>query len=143
MDEQTANPAPAPFPLALLLCDSVITDEDSKKKTLVGIFDRILVQKFPTAYRPLTIYARLIDAEGTYDFRVEYVQVKTDKILAQGSFSGIKVEDRLSPIEILLTLPSIPIPKPGQYEFRIWANKFYVGRISFIAEKISQKGVQS
>ena len=62
-----------PFPLALLLCDSVIVDERSKKKTLVGVFNRVWAKQFPTTYSPLTIYARLTDAQGRYDFRIDYV----------------------------------------------------------------------
>lgn len=142
MPEQSIGSA-TPFPLALILCDSAIVDETSKKKTLVGIFDRILVERFPATHRPLTIYARLTDAEGRYDFRVDYVQVKTDKILAQGKLAGIDIPDRLTPFEILLTPPPIPIPEPGQYEFRVWANGRYVGRVAFTVEEAPTTGGQS
>lgn len=141
--DRNAGAGVAPYPLAILICDQAINEENTNKKTLVGIFDRIYCPKFPWTYYPLTIYIRLIDAEGTYEFRVDYVQIKTDKVLAQGKFSGIKIDNRLSIIEVLLNPPPIAIPEAGQYEFRIWANNRYIGRVGFTAEKKRKEGVKS
>ena len=140
MEKQQSAAGVTPIALAILLCDNVITDKDTKKKTIVGIFSRIFGPNFPI-YHSFTIYMRLIDAEGNYNFRVEYVQMKTDKILVKGEISGIKVHDRLEIVEIILKPPPIKIPQPGKYEFRIWANNKYMGRVSFLAEKKSMKGV--
>lgn len=129
-----------PFILALLLCDSVIVDETSKKKTLVGIFDRILVRRFPSKHHPITIYARLTDAEGLYDFRIEYVQIETDKRLAEGKITGVSIPSRLQKHDLILQPPPVPIPEPGEYEFRLWANDRYIGRVSFVAVQVTEKG---
>jgi len=40
MPDQTPK-GPIPVLMAMLLCDMVITDPDTGKKTLVGIFDRL------------------------------------------------------------------------------------------------------
>ena len=122
-----------PVPKALLLCDSVVVDERSKKTTLVGIFDRIFIRKFPGSHGPLTIYARLTDAEGRYELRIDYVQVKTDKLLAQAKLPALEIPDRLKEHEVIIEPPPVQIPEPGQYEFRLWANERYVGRVKFEA----------
>lgn len=122
---------PVPVPLAFLLCDQVITDADTKKKTLVGVFDRIWVNKFPTEHLGAALYARLIGAEGDYDIRVEYVQVDSQSILAEGT-ARMQVEDRHMPAEFSMVLPPLPIPSPGGYEFRLWMNERYIQRVSFI-----------
>ena len=60
---------PVPSVIAILLCDRIIEEVGTHKKTLVGIFDRINV---PAPVRmPLAFYARLTDAEGKYKFRVD------------------------------------------------------------------------
>ena len=125
-----------PYPLAILLCDQIIVDEISKKKTIVGIFDLIYAEKFPAEHRPLSVYVRLTDAEGQYAFRMDYVQVKNDKLLAQTEIPGVSINDRLKAHELIMQFPPIKIPEPGEYEFRLWANDRYIGRMKFTALKL-------
>ena len=132
-DTPSAN---TPYPKALLLCDAIIVDEISKKKTLVGVFSQINIESFPAHFYPMTLYARLIDAEGVYDFILQYVQVSNDKLLNKADIPNVTIPDRLAIHEIVIKLPILPIPDPGQYEFRIWANNKYVGSTSFKAVQI-------
>jgi hypothetical protein len=122
-----------PIPVAFLLCDQVITDEATKKKTLVGVFDRVWATRFPTEHRPVALYARLYDAEGEHEVRVEYVKVGEEKVLAEAK-GTLRVHDRKRPVEFVITLPAIPIPEPGKYEFRLWVSGRYVQRVIFTAE---------
>jgi len=128
-----------PYPLAILLCDQIIVDEISKKKTLVGIFDLIYAKQFPAEHRPLSVYVRLTDAEGQYAFRMDYVQVKTDKLLTHAEIPGVSITDRLKAHELIMQFPPIKIPEPGEYEFRLWANDCYIGRMKFTALKLGEK----
>ena len=138
--ESQPEGGPTPFALALLLCGEVIVDERTKKKTLVGVFDQVLAAQFPADHRPLTIFARLKDAEGSYRFRVDYVQLSTDRVLAQGDLGPVSIPTRLSTTDIILTPPLVRIPEAGAYEFRIWANDRYVGRVAFEARQIPSGG---
>jgi hypothetical protein len=121
--------------MAFLLCDQVISDEATKKKTLVGIFDRIWVSKFPTEHKPVALYARLYDAEGEYDVRVEYVKLSDESVLARAN-GKLQVHDRRKPVEFALSLSSIPIPEPGEYEFRLWIGNRYIQKVRFVAEPL-------
>ena len=125
--------ASTPFALALLVCDSVVVDERSKKKTLVGIFDTVYVAQFPTQHYPVVLYARLTDAEGQYAFRLEYVRVETDELLMSTDIPPVNLPDRLKIHELVFEPPPIPLTAPGEYEFRLWANSRYIGRAKFLA----------
>ena len=128
-----------PYPLAILLCDQIIVDEQSKKKTLVGIFDVIYAKGFPAQHPSLSVYARLTDAEGQYSFRMDYVQVKNDQLIGKGEVPSITITDRLKVQELVMQFPPIAIPEPGEYEFRLWANDRYIGRVKFTAIKSGAK----
>lgn len=130
--EPETEPLP-PIPVAFLLCDYVITDEATKKKSLIGVFDRVWATRFPTQHRPIALYARLYDAEGEHDVRVEYVKVGEERVLAEAK-GTLRVQDRKRPVEFALTLPAIPIPEPGEYEFRLYVAGRYVQRAVFTAE---------
>lgn len=129
-----------PYPLAILLCDQIIVDERSKKKTLVGIFDSIYAEQFPVMHRPLSVYVRLTDAEGQYEFRMDYVQIQTDNLLGQGTIPGVSITDRLKVHELVMEFPRIEIPEPGDYEFRLWAGERYIGRAKFTAVEVKKGG---
>ena len=122
-----------PYPLAALLCDQVVVEADTQKKTLVGIFDRIGYATLPTV-QPLSLYVKLTDAQGTYRFVVDYVHVPTDRKLASAEARGI-VSSRLESFDLIMRVPAM-IDQPGEYEFRIFANDAYVTRAAFIAAPV-------
>ena len=129
-----------PYSLAMLLCDQVIVDERSKKKTLVGVFDVIYAKSFPAKHSSLSVYARLTDAGGQYKFRMDYVQVKTDNLLVHADIPPVDITDRLKTHELIMQFPPIDIPVRGEYELRLWANERYISRVKFTAVQIGKEG---
>jgi len=123
-----------PYLFALLVCDSGTIDPNSGKKTLVGIFDRVIAGQFPTS-RWLSVYFRLSDAQGKYQFKVQYAQVKTGNILAEAETEdALTIGSRLDTFDSLISFPrALPIPEAGQYEFRLYANNMFLGRIAINA----------
>ena len=129
-----------PYLLAILVCDSGTIDRNSGKKTLVGIFDRVIAKKFPTS-RWLSVYFKLSDAQGKYRFKVQYAQVRTGNILAEAETQdALTIKSRLDTFSSLISFPvAIPIPEPGQYEFRLYANNMFLGRIAINAMQRERK----
>ena len=130
-----------PYLLALLVCDSGTIDPNSGKKTLVGIFDRVWAEKFSTS-RWLSVYFKLTDAQGKYQFKVQYAQVKTDNILAEAATrDALTIKSRLDTFDSLISFPqALPIPEAGQYEFRLYANNMFLGRITINAVQREKAG---
>jgi hypothetical protein len=130
---------PTPVPIAFLLCDQVSADSTTGKKTVVGIFDRIGANRFPAIHRSATLFAKLIDCEGEYETKVEFVQVAQEKVLAvvNGKLQG---RDRHEYLEFSIQIQAFSIPEPGQYEFRLWMNNRYIHRIRFSAQVQAESG---
>ena len=127
-----------PYLLAILVCDSGTFDPNSGKKTLVGIFDRVITRNFPTS-RSYSVYFRLTDAQGNYRFKVQYAQVETDNILGEFETRDIvNIKNRLDTFDLFTSSPPLPIPEAGQYEFRLYANNMFLGRIAIKAEQIER-----
>ena len=114
-----------PLLVAALVCDVAVADPVSSKKTLVGIFDRINVGTFP-ARRPMSVYFKIADAEGHYDFEVRYVEVGSGDVLAKAGGS-LDVPDRLGSHDLYIPFPPLLIRAEGRYEFQIWANSMFLG----------------
>jgi Family of unknown function (DUF6941) len=132
---------PIPTVLAMLLCDLVITDAESKKKTLVGVFERMYTPETPFIYpRGFSIYARLSDAEGHYTFKVETLYLEDDKIVQTSSIHEFNAPERLGVVEIVMVLPVMGFEKLGTYEFQLYANEVYIGRTTLKVMTPPQKG---
>jgi len=123
-----------PVLVAAIVCDVAVKDPSTGKVSLIGIFDRISVLNFPTK-RPLSLYVKLTDAEGNYDFNVKYVQVESMKNLA-GAGGSFVFKDRLASSDLFISFPPLPIPEEGRYEFQIWANSVFLGRAFIDAIKM-------
>lgn len=122
----TAQP-PVPSVLAMLLCDTVITEANTNKKTLVGVFDRWNLPQLPVNV-VFWLYSRLADAEGEYTFKVKIVHLEDERLLAEMGTHPVQISDRLGAFEVALPFPPIPLEKSGRYEIQLFANEVFIGR---------------
>ncbi len=117
-----------PSVVAILLCDRIIEEIGTHKKTLVGIFDRVNV---PAPVKvPVGFYVRMTDAEGEYKFRVDVMKLTGERLIGRLETSPIMIESRLGVTEIGLNLPPVPFPSSGRYEFQLYGNDVYIGHIA-------------
>lgn len=126
--------ASIPSVVAMLVCDQVIMEYGTGKKSLIGIFENINAAVFPAPTR-LGIYAKLVDAEGDYKFLLRLVNLKDEskvaEILADGK--GIRREGAA---ELILNA-GLVFPEPGKYELQLYANDAFLHRITMNAQHLS------
>ena len=127
--------APVPSVLAVLICDSVIIDSQTKKQSVIGIFDQVHSPNAPFFQR-LGFYARITDAEGEYKFTIRVVYLGDEEEVVGGLETETAVaSDRLGILNLALNLPPLPFPKFGRYEFQLFANEVFIGRAVLTAVK--------
>jgi hypothetical protein len=130
--------APIPSVVAMLVCDQVIVEQGTGKKSLIGVFENVNSTAFPMQAR-LAIYAKLVDASGHYDFLIRLVNLKDETKVAE-----IKAEaniDPMAPAEFAINFVGMIFPEPGKYEFQLYANGTYLHRVTMNAILI-QGGTQ-
>jgi hypothetical protein len=126
--------APTPTVLAMLVCDQVIAEQGSGKKSLIGVFDNIFAAAFPTQAR-LAVYIKLADAHGNYKFRIRLVKLKDETVVADINAEA-NIVDPTSPTELAINMIGIILPEAGKYEFQLWGNETYLHRITLNANAI-------
>lgn len=129
-------PNPKPSLTAFLVCDMVIEDKTTNKKTLVGAFTDIWSPDFPCVHHHMGIYFCMTDAEGDYEIVLRLANSDSGDLLAEAGLS-IKIEERLGISDFGINLPMAVFPKAGRYEFQIYANKEFLGRKEFRLSKVS------
>ena len=114
---------PLPVIKAFLVCDKVIQDAQSGKKSLIGLFHEIKGSTFPTVHPELWIYANLTDARGHYVFEIRFVNLTDDgRIVGNSQPSPITIPGPLQTTELSAQLRHVALPGPGTYEFQLIAN---------------------
>jgi len=127
-----------PTLLAFLICDLIIVDENSKKKTLVGVFSDITVPGFPCVHQSMALYFSLTNAEGTYDFIIRLVHSDSDTQIGEARMSA-NIIDITKKSDFGFNVPPIKLLKEGRYEFQLWADGELLGRQEFGALLVKEK----
>ena len=122
----------------ILLCDQIIEDRLSGKKTIVGIFQEILAAKFPCVHSSMWIYAVISDAEGDYEFELRLCDGESLNVIGLSRTGTIRIANRLQRTEIQIRMDGLPLAKPGQYVFQILANNELVAEKPFYAREVQR-----
>jgi len=113
----------------------VIHDAETQKKTLVGIFDRLLSVTAPLQVGGLGLYAKLVEGGGKYTIRIRMVSLKDEsQILDISTPANWQIAE--APLEFGVNFRGVPIPAFGTYEFQLYANEVYLGRSVFRVDKL-------
>jgi len=129
-------PNPIPSVVAMLLCETIITDAATGRKTLVNLFETFsATSDFPQVAQAFALYAKLTDMEGHYAMRIDLVSLEDEQRLV--SFTGaLDSADRLRTYDLaVLFSPGIKFERPGRYEFQLYADEVFVGRCTLKLER--------
>jgi hypothetical protein len=113
---------PQPVVKAFLVCDQIIHDAQTGKKSLVGVFHELRADRFPAVHPVLWIYANLTDAHGRYTFEIQFVDVQNNRVLGKGTPPEITIPGPLQTTELSAQLRNVALPAPGTYEFQLLTN---------------------
>src|SRR5436305_596684 len=72
---------PKPVPMAIVICDQIIEDRLTGKKTLVGLFNSIAARSFPCTHATMSVFVSLTEGRGKYKLAGDWRSV-------QGNFGG-------------------------------------------------------
>lgn len=123
---------------AFLLCDYVLHEAGSNKKSLIGIFEQVNSPRFPFRHGRMSVYANFTDAHGTYELGLRLVRIRDGKILMEAKGMRIQVADPLQVSELGVNLEGIVFEEPGKYEFALYGNDQFFQSKPFQVRKVEQ-----
>ena len=130
---------PVPKASAMLICDYVITEQGTNKKSLIGIFEHIGTAQFPATHTALSVYVKLTDAMGDYQFRLELVDLQDETAVANCEAPDhVEIDSPLASHELVFNLRGLRFLHPGEYEFRIFANDRIFGQKKFLVSELAE-----
>lgn len=114
--------APRPEVKAFLVCDQILHDAPTGKRSLIGVFHHLGAARFPAAHPALALYANLTDAHGRYELEFRLSDVERNAIIASAKPPPLEIADPRQVAEMSCTLGNLRFPAPGTYEFQLLAN---------------------
>lgn len=106
---------------ALLVCDHIITEVGTNKRTIVGVFEVIFAQDFPHSHA-IGVYFKFTDASGNYVFRFDLVDLERNQVIGSIPTNSLTVQDPLQAYELVIAQIGMLFPHPGRYEVQVYAN---------------------
>ena len=122
--------AATPSVKAILICDQVIHELGTNKKSLIGIFEEIHLPKFPANYPRIAVYVNLTDAHGEYVLEMRLLSEKGEEV-GRGATPKVKIDNPLATCEFALQVQNLVFPSAGQFEFQIFANGEFLASKAF------------
>jgi len=117
-----------PILKSILICDQIIEDIVTRKKTLVGVFERLISPTFPIHHGNLGVFFQIVDAEGEYNFSLELADVENNITMGVAHLPTAKVESPVQVSNFALMFQGLRFEHPGVHEFRLWVGNELIGQ---------------
>lgn len=106
-----------PLCFTFLVCDQVVTEEGTSKKTLVGTFNRIRVPTFPLFLPSLTVFVSLTNGRGKMPGALQLTGPNQEAPVLQIQ-GELNFNDPTAVIEASFKLNNVPFTTAGIYHFQ-------------------------
>jgi hypothetical protein len=123
-------PLVLPTLVSLLICDQVIDDKITNKKSAIGLFNAVLVPRMPATIHQLVVLASLTEIEHRVDIGLRMVRDADNEILFD-RHGPIEAPTPLATVDLIFTMQGVPIAVAGQYAFELNCSGELLGRRRF------------
>ena len=119
---------PIPIPLAMVVCDTVIDDRRTGKKSIVGIFNIINAKKVPCMHPRLNVFLSLTEGNGDYSCLLSCVSMDGNKKIFEMK-GPIRFLNPHQIVEFNFEIAGIRFPDYGDYRFEFYCeNELVIAR---------------
>jgi len=112
---------PAPLGVAIVICDQIIEDKLTGKKSLIGIFNQIATQSFPCRHPQVCVFIAITEGRGQSAARLRIVHDESDHVVAEVN-GNIQFPDVHTVVELNFNLVGLVFPEPGVYAIEFYCD---------------------
>lgn len=119
-----------PTLVSLLICDQVIDDRMTSKKSAIGLFNRVVAGRLPTRINQMAVMASLTEITHRTPIELRLVRDADNEgmLRTQGV---VEAPNPLAVVDLVFAMQGVRLPSPGQYGFELLANGEVLGRRRF------------
>lgn len=128
MSEHTSQTIPTL--VSLILCDQIIDDRLTGKKSAIGLFNTVWIGSLPGRLHQVSVMASLTEISGRTPLELRLVRDADNAVLMR-SQGTLEAPSPLAVVDLVFSMQGIPIAAPGQYAFELHARDEILGRRRF------------
>lgn len=114
-------PQSTPSGLAIVVCDQIIEDKLTHKKSLIGIFNNINATSFPCRHPQLSVFVSLTEGRGQSNARLRIINEETNDTVTDVN-GAIQFPDIHAVVELVFNLVGLVFPSPGLYSIEFYCD---------------------
>lgn len=119
-----------PTLVSLLVCDQVIDDRLSNKKSAIGLFNTVVVPSVPTRLHQLAVMATLTEISGRTPLQLRLIRDGDNHVLMKTN-GHVDAPNPLAMVDLVFAMQGVPISQTGQYAFELLNEGELLGRRRF------------
>ncbi len=127
---------PPPTGLAIVICDQIIEDKLTNKKSLIGIFNQIAAPQFPCRHPRMCVFVSLTEGRGACEARLRVGHEESGNTIAELK-GQIQFADIHTVAEINFDLVGLQFSEPGLYSIEFYCDDNLVLERRFHVLKIN------
>ena len=104
--------------LALMLCDTIIEDRFTGKKSLIGLFSQIHAQKIPCIHQSMMLLVSMTSGQGTYSCEIVFEHADLPKPVFRTE-CPLTFENPFQVVDLVYQLKIVRFPLPGKYWIKV------------------------
>ncbi|HXI84256.1 MAG TPA: hypothetical protein VNL17_09215 [Verrucomicrobiae bacterium] len=112
---------PIPSGLAIVVCDQIIEDKLTSKKSLIGIFNQIGAQDFPYRHPQVCVFVSITEGRGQCAARLRIIHDESNHVVAEVK-GNIEFPDVHAVFELNFNLVGLVFPQPGMYSIEFYCD---------------------
>ena len=129
---------PKPISLAMIICDTIIEDSKTGKKSIIGMFNNIFSEKIPCIHSQISILILLTEGTGKYPIKVRCLQVGEEKEILTIN-GNINFENPHQIVDMNIELDGVEFPQYGDYRFEVLTRDTLICARRFTVSKVKKK----
>ena len=122
--------AEVPACKAILLCDKTILEAGTGKVSLIGVFERFLVDESLTT-APCEAFTQITNAVGRYEIVFEIRDLQENETIARAVGLAIQIPNPLFRANVIIPVPALRFNHTGTYDLVMLANGQEIDRQQF------------
>lgn len=125
-----------PTGLAIVVCDQIIEDKATNKKSLIGIFNNIASPTFPCRHPSVSVFLSLTEGHGTYQVRLRIINEETGTAVTEVQ-GQLPFPDVNFVAELAINFMGLEFPAPGLYSIEFYCDEALVLERRFHVMKVN------
>jgi hypothetical protein len=115
--------------LAIIVCNEVIEDKRTNNKSLIGLFNGIMVGTVPATHHRMFIFVSLTDGRGEQSIILRIEAPSGQKVFEV--VGTMKFPDPLSVHDLAIEVLGLPLPEIGEYYIGVYCGAERLGSRRF------------